>query len=254
MGGNTAVNGRSYCANSNVTPTIFYPQASSTTVAAAVGDRITATNDGRHVLDVRLPTSGGTPIVNDLTFAGSTSARDVITTAADGTISRSPGVATFNGTLPNGDCPEDLSAATYGYVPRFGTVVNTAALTNVTTTSVTGLFPASDSTIAFATYLPTTSAASTGALLPSYTPGSNGAGTVQNVTLTTGATAPVTGVFSQDNKFFFTGTSGDNQVHIITRSTLTDNSQLAPKLPSNSGATYATPNLLVQYPRNVTNN
>lgn len=235
VGGNTAVNGRSYCANSNVTPTVFYPQASSTTVAAAVGDRIAATNDGRHILDVRLPSTGGTPIVNDLTFAGST--------ANDGTTTR-----TFTTGLPSGDCPES------GNPPTFGTVVNTAALTNVVTPGLTGLFPASDSTIAFATYLPTASATAQGALLPTYTPGSNGAGQVQNVTLATGATAPVTGVFSQDNKFFFTGTSGDNQVHIITRSTLTDTSQLAPKLPSNSGATYATPNLLVQYPRTVTNN
>ena len=236
VGGNTAVNGRSYCANSNVTPTIFYPQASSTTVAAAVGDRITATNDGRHVLDVRLPSSGGTPIVNDLTFAGST--------ANDGTA----GTRTFTTGLPSGDCPES------GNPPTFGTVVNTAALTSVVTPAITGLFPASDSSIAFTTYLPAANAATQGTLLPAYTPANSGAGTVQNVTLTTGATAPVTGVFSQDNKFFFTGTSGDNQVHIITRSTLTDGSQLAPKLPSNSGATYATPNLLVQYPRNVTNN
>lgn len=236
VGGNTAVNGRSYCPNSNATSTVFYPQASSTTVAAAVADRITATNDGRHVLDVRLPSSGGTPIVNDLTFAGST--------ANDG----SAGVRTFTTGLPSGDCPES------GNPPTFGTVVNTAALTNVVTSGVTGVFPASDSSVAFTTYLPAANAATQGTLLPAYTPVRSGAGTVQNVTLTTGATAPVTGVFSQDNKFFFTGTSGDNQVHIITRSSLTDTSQLAPKLPSNSGATYATPNLLVQYPRNVTNN
>ncbi len=236
VGGNTAVNGRSYCANSNVTPTIFYPQASSTTVAAAVCDPLAGPKPGQHLQAVRLPGNGGSPIVDDLTFSGSN--------ANDGTA----GTRTFTTTLPSGDCPES------GNPPTFGTVVNTAALTSVVTPNLTGIYPASDSTIAFATYLPTASATSQGALLPAYTPAASGAGTVQNVTLATGATAPVTGVFSQDNKFFFTGTSGDNQVHIITRSTLTDGSQLAPKLPSNSGANYATPNLLVQYPRSVTNN
>lgn len=235
ISGTTAINGRSYCANSNVTPTIFYPQASTTPVSAAVGDRIAATSDGLHILDVRLPASGGTPILNDLTFAGST--------ANDGTA----GIRTFTNKLPSGDCPES------GNPPTFGTVVNTAALTGVTTTGVTSLVAASDSSIAFTTYLPTAGAVATGAVLPSYAPGAAGAGTTRNVSLAAGATAPVSGVFSQDNKFFFTGTAGDNQVHIITRSSLADTSQLAPKLPSNSGATYAVPNLLVQYPRNVTN-
>lgn len=235
VGGNTAINGRSYCANGNVTPTVFYPQASTTTVSAAVGDRIAATNDGKHILDVRLPTSGGTPVVNDVTFAGST--------ANDG----AAGTRTFTNLLPSGDCPES------GNPPSFGTVVNTATLSGVATSGVTSVLAASDSSIAFSTYLPVSGAASTGALLPGYLPGSNGAGTVQNVKLANGATAPVSGVFSQDNKFFFTGTSGDNQVHVVTRSSLADTSQLAPKLPSNTGATYAVPNLLVQYPRSVTN-
>ncbi len=236
VSGSTAINGRSYCANTNVTPVIFYPQASTTTVSASVGDRIAATNDGRHVLDVRLAANGGTPVVNDVTFPAST--------ANDGTL----GTRTFTNILPNGDCPES------GNPPVFGTAVNTAVLTGVTTTGLTGIFPASDSSIAFATYQPVTGAGSTGALLPAYTPAASGAGTVTSVKLAAGATAPVSGVFSSDNKLFFTGTAGDNQVHLITRSTLTDTSQIAPKLPSNaaSGAS-AVPNLLVQYPRTVTN-
>lgn len=235
--GTTGINGRSYCANSNVTPTIFYPQASVTTVAAATGDRVAATNDGRHLLDVRLATSGGTPVINDVTFPAST--------ADDGT----KGVRTYTNTLPIGDCPEA------GGPPAFGTAVNTALLTGITATDVTGIFPASDSSIAFATYLPVAGAASTGALLPAYTPGATaGAGTVSSVKLANGATAPVAGVFSSDNKLFFAGTAGDNQVHLITRSTLTDTGQLAPKLPSNSNsAASAVPNLIVQYPRSVTN-
>ncbi len=235
VGGGTAINGRSYCANSNVTPTVFYPQASTTTVSAAIIDRIIATNDGRHVLDVRLAANGGTPVVNDLTFSGST--------ADDG----AAGTRTFTNALPSGDCPES------GNPPAFGTVVNTASLTGVRTPAVTGIFTASDSSVAFTTYLPATGAAGTGTVLPAYTPAATGAGAVRPVQLASGATAPVSGVFSSDDKIFFTGTSGDNQVHLITRSSLTDTSQIAPKLPSNSGATSAVPNLLVQFPRNVTN-
>jgi hypothetical protein len=235
--GSTGVNGRSYCPNANVTPTIFYPQASATAVAAAIADRAATTNDGRHLLDVRLATSGGTPVVNDITFPTST--------ANDG----ANGTRTFTNTLPINDCPES------GNPPAFGTAVNTALLTGITTTGVTGIYPASDSSIAFTTYLPVTNAPSTGALLPAYTPGATaGTGTVSTVKLAAGATAPVSGVFSSDNKLFFTGTAGDNQVHLITRSTLTDTSQLAPKLPSNTtNAGSAVPNLIVQYPRSVTN-
>ena len=180
----------------------------------------------------RLPSSGGTPIVDDVTFPTST--------ANDGTA----GTRTFTGVLPSGDCPES------GNPPVFGTAVNTISLTGVTTPAVTGVYPASDSSIAFTTYLPASGATSTGTILPAFTPGST---TFSTVTLASGATAPVSGVFSSDNKVFFVGTSGDNQVHEITRSTLTDTAQLAPKLPSVSttGAT-AVPNLLVQFPRTVT--
>lgn len=231
--GNTAVNARSYCAAAG-TPTTFYPQAGNLTLSAAVNDRAVTTNDGKHLLDVRLATSGGTPVVNDITFPTST--------ANDG----ANGTRTFTGVLPTGDCPEA------GGPPVIGMAANTTASTNVTTTSVTGIYPTTDSTQAFATYLPVSGATSNATKLPVYTPST---GAVTSVTLANGATAPVTGVFSSDNKFFFTGTAGDNQVHQITRSTLTDSTQLNPKLPSltTTGGT-AVPNLLVQYPRSVTNN
>ena len=236
IGGTTAINGRSYCPNGTVTPTIFYPQASTTTVSAAIVDREAATNDGRHLLDVRLAAGGGTPIVNDVTFP--------VSVSNDG----ANGTRTFTNTLPSGDCPES------GVPPAFGTAVNTAVLTGVSTTGVTGIYPASDSSIAFTTYLPTATATA-GALLPAYAPATGGAGTVSTVKLAGSATAPVTGVFSSDNKLFFVGTTGDNQIHLITRSTLTDTSQIAPKLPSNTNSTgTAVPNLIVQYPRAVTNN
>jgi hypothetical protein len=235
--GNTAVNARSYCPDSTGASTVFYPQAGNLTVSAAVNDRVVATNDGKHLLDLRLDSAGGNPVINDITFPTST--------ANDG----ANGTRTFSGVLPSGDCPEA------GTAPVFGMAANTLAPTGVTASSVTGVFATLDATQAFATYLPVNGAASTGTKLPVYSTSGANAGTITAVTLADGATAPVSGVLSSDNKTFFTGTSGDNKVHLITRSTLTDSSQLNPNLPSltTNGGT-AVPNLLVQYPRTVTNN
>ena len=228
--GTNAVNTRSYCPNSTVTPTVFYPQAANTIVSADVSDRAVSLNDGKHLLDVRLAASGGTPVVNDVTFPTS-----------------SNGLRTFTGVLPTDACPIS------GVPPSIGTAVNTTVLTGVNTTQVTGVVATTDAAQAFTTYLPVSGAPATGTKLPVYTPSATGAGTASSVTLKDGATAPVVGVFSQDNKFFFTGTSGDNQIHQITRATLTDTTQLNPKLPSVSTSGTAVPNLLVQYPRTVTN-
>ena len=65
--------------------------------------------------------------------------------------------------------------------------------------------------------------------------------------------APVAGVFSSDNTTFFTGTSGDNLVHLINPATLQDQPSraIAPKLPGINGG-IATPDLLVQRPRSAT--
>lgn len=245
--GNNAVNARSYCADITGTSVdsvgnapVFYPSASTLSLAPlAVSDRAVTTNDGKHLLDLRLDVAGGTPVMNDITFGAST--------ANDGP----NGTRTFNGVLPTGDCPES------GAAPVFAMQANTTVPTKVNATSITGVYATTDATQAFATYLPINGAPSTGATLPVYSTSTTGAnaGQIQSVTLANGATAPVVGVLSSDNKFFFAGTSGDNQVHQITRSTLTDTTQLNPKLPSltTTGGT-AVPNLLVQYPRSVTNN
>jgi len=63
----------------------------------------------------------------------------------------------------------------------------------------------------------------------------------------------VAGVVSADNSTFYAGTSGDNSVHLINRSTLSDDpaKTITPKLPGISGG-LATPDLLVQRPRKST--
>ena len=121
-------------------------------------------------------------------------------------------------------------------------------MAGVTATGITGVVPSSNSAVAFVTYT------GTSGLLPLYVPAASGPGTLKFVTLSGGATsAPVAGVFSTDNKTFYAGTSGDNQVHLITviGTAATDTSVIAPKLPDGNGNPVA-PNLLVQRPKKAT--
>jgi hypothetical protein len=152
--------------------------------------------------------------------------------------------------VPTGACP---STATPTSGLKFNTTpVLTSVLSGIAATAITGVVPTSDSTIAFVTYT------GTGGVLPSYTPmtvaagaAATGPGTLGSIKLSGTATAPVAGVFSVDNLTFFAGTSGDNQVHLINRTTLKDASTIAPKLPDANG-NIVVPNLLVQRPRKTT--
>ena len=139
--------------------------------------------------------------------------------------------------IPTGACPANglQFTATPG-APRL--------LTGVTPTAITGVDPTSDSSIAFVTYT------GTGGVLPAYAPGT---GTISSIALSGTAVAPVAGVVSADDSTFYVGTSGDNDVHLIDRSTLTDNATktIAPNLPGINGGV-AVPNLLVQRPRKST--
>lgn len=200
---------RGYCpvttTNGTVSTTnVFYPLADSQPV---VTDRVTATNDGNHILGVTATT--GTPLLNDLAVG-----------------------------IPIGSCP----AAGL----KFGSTASGNFLTGVTATAITGIVPSSDSSVAFVTYT------GTGGILPSYLTATSGLGTIGSVKLSGTATAPTAGVFSSDNLTFYTGTSGDNLIHIISRTTLTDTKTIAPNLPVVNGTTIVTPNLLVQRARKTT--
>lgn len=144
----------------------------------------------------------------------------------------------ISGGVPTGSCPAGGL--------QFKNVAPGAPLTlaGVTPTAITGVDPTSDSSIAFVTYT------GTGGVLPAYAPGT---GTISSIQLSGAAVAPVAGVVSADNSTFFVGTSGDNDVHLIDRSTLTDNATktIAPNLPGINGGV-ALPNLLVQRPRKST--
>jgi trimeric autotransporter adhesin len=214
---------RSYCpetttvgvppTTSSTTTNIFYPDAG---VRGPQIDRIATTNDGLHVLGA---TVTPTPTLTDLAIV-----------------------------LPVNDCPgADAPSPTFSATTAF-----TGALPGVTATAITGVFPTSDSKIAFVTYQ------GSGAVVPTYTPQASGAGVLGSIPLSTALgtpIAPVTGVVSADNQTFFAGTSGDNAVHLITKQTdgtyKDTTTPIAPKLPDVNGNIVA-PNLLVQKPRKAT--
>lgn len=212
---------RGYCPKTTLIPgttpqttsNAYYPDAG---VAGPATDRVSVTNDGVHVLGATVTPA---PTITDLR----------ITQTGSGT-TRATG-------LPTGACPA-------GGLQFTATPVLTMVIPGITATTINGVFPASDSSVAFVTY------AGSGGVLPLYTPAATGQGALSSVKLSGTATAPVSGVFSADNVTFFTGTSGDNLVHLITRGTTgyTDSSTIAPKLPDLNGAS-TTPNLLVQRPR-----
>ncbi len=218
----------SYCASST-TSTVngqttvnntFDPAADSN--ANAVTDRVAATNDGHHILGA----SAANKTLSDLFV-----------------------------TLPTGPCP-----ASGGL--QFNSVANTTPLSAIAPTAITGVFPTSDTgVIPSSTVVPTAVAVTyigSGSVLPIYKPSTAGTatpGTLTNVPLSGTAIAPVAGVWSTDNLTFFTGTSGDNLVHLVTRPTtaglLADTKTISPALPALGGG-IATPDLLVQRPRKTT--
>jgi hypothetical protein len=177
-GSNTSA--RSYCPNNQIVPTVFYP---ATTDLQPATQKVSATNDGNHVLGGNL--SGSALTLYDF------------------------GIVT-----PVQECPQ-APYGTAGPVPNFSsTVRDTVPILGTSATAVTGVPVASNSALAFLTY--TSSSSASGATLPGYAPVLTGAGTAQNVTLSGSATAPLAGVFSSDNLTFYAGTSGDNQVHVIS--------------------------------------
>ncbi|HMH15753.1 MAG TPA: hypothetical protein VK578_21815 [Edaphobacter sp.] len=229
-GANTT--GRSYC-SANVSTTgapltnNFFPLADTTGVAT---DRISATNDGLHIL--------GATTTNLVDFGFPSASLPPVPASG----------------APQGACPVPVPA---NYFTSSRTSTTTAPLSGITATAINGIVPASNSSVAFVTY------AGTGGVLPVYTPVASGAGSVTNVPLlqVTGQAAPVApvaGVISSDNSTIYVGTTGDNSVHLINRTTLTDDTTktIAPNLPQNiNGAdqpgTIATPNLIVQHPKKL---
>ncbi len=216
--------GRSYCSNTTLSSTgtpptalnTFTPLAASVAVAT---DRVTATTDGAHILGATAQTTPAT--LQDIAVTPPTQ------TAPGGAVTIAACPAP-----PNMVGPNYFTAAPQAH----------PLIPAITATAITGVLPASNSTVAAITYT------GAGGLLPLYAPGT---GLFNNVTLSGGATAPVAGVFSTDNLSFYAGTSGDNLVHIISLTngtTGTDTGTINPALTGINGGT-ATPNLIVSHPR-----
>ena len=195
------------------TSNVFYPDAG---VAGEATDRLAATNDGQHVFGATITPA---PTFVDFYLTNGTAA--------------SPG-------LPAGACPT-------GGLRFNATTIDRTSLPGVTASAITGVYPATDSSFAFVTYL------GSGGVLPLYTPNGAAAGGLNNVTLTGAAGAPVAGVLSSDNGTFFVGTAGDGLVHLVTRgsSGFSDTSTLDPKILDNAGQPVPV-NLLQQRPRKTT--
>jgi hypothetical protein len=105
------------------------------------------------------------------------------------------------------------------------------SVSGINPTSLNKLIASPSSDLTFLTYTATTP----GAKLPYYLPRSNGAaGSLNYVTFAdaSAVTAPIAGAFSLDNNYFFVSTAGDNLVHFISTSSLTDTQQVAPALPA----------------------
>ncbi|MDP9039889.1 MAG: hypothetical protein M3O02_11555 [Acidobacteriota bacterium] len=208
--GSTTI-GRSYCAVSTQTTANGVISESNSFYPQADSapvptDRIAATNNGRHILGATVTPA---PTLYDLLV-----------------------------TIPTGACPLNGTQS-------FSNVPSAVALSPITASAITGVFPTTDSSIAYVTYT------GSGGVLPAYAPSTSGLGQTTYIKLSGSATAPITGVESSDNASFFVGTAGDNLVHIITRSSLTDTGTLAPALADPNGAIVPV-NLLAQKPRKTT--
>lgn len=148
----------------------------------------------------------------------------------------------FGVTLPTATaCPQYPATVTSSY---FSSTPTTHALTGLTAAAINNVVPASNSGTAFVTYT------GTGGVLPVYQPST---GVVTNVPLSSGATAPVAGVYSSDDTTFYAGTSGDNQVHIIgvNGASSQETGLIKPSLQNSNGG-IATPNLIAQHVRRTT--
>ena len=222
-GGTAYTDGRSYCPNTTLTATtVTDPTTGITTTQTPV-----ATNAFYPLADRK-------PVQTDR-LAATTDGKHILGATATA-------LQDLTVTLPIGACPQPpATQVTPGF---FQSSPATHALTAITPAVITSVVASSDSATAFVTYT------GLGGILPLYQPST---GVVSNIPLAGGATAPVSGVFSSDNTTFYTGTSGDNLVHIISVNgpSSKDSGTIAPNLLDPNGG-IATPNLIAQRVRRTT--
>jgi trimeric autotransporter adhesin len=196
----------------NYASMIFYPQGD---LVPEANDVLAATTDGDHILGAAY--AGGGVIFNDISVA--------VPTGATGTPAPCP-VSTAGVLSP--------LIITHTANPPQALSVSATAVNQIVTspTAVIQGSSASPTNLSFITY----NGATPGATLPYYiqASGSSAPGTIGYIPLTGGSaiTAPVAGAFSADGTLFFVSTAGDNLIHYINTTTLTDSQQINPNLPA----------------------
>ena len=227
LSGNPTV-AHTWCPDGNVgayNSMVFYPGSPAQVGVAGDSvnvqtDELAATNDGDHILGIT--NNGGSGItLTDLN----------VTVPSDNCLP-----STASQTAPNTGAPLQplllTSAFTQGQVAASATSVNQIVTSPAAVTTGTST---SGSSLSFILYNGSTA----GATLPYYTQvagPSSSFGQLGNVTFGGSAassiTAPVAGAFSPDNTLFFVSTSGDNLIHYIDTTKLTDTQQININLPS----------------------
>ena len=194
----TTTAARSFCPNSNSNPP-YFPPAGDTGVTTT---QLTATADGNHVLGADATTFSDIHLFPGATPSGATG-------------------------VPIGACPA------YTAAPLTLTTSFMQAALPVAPTEIDQVVSSPDSTVSFITY----NAGTASGLLPYYMPSATAAafGTLGTVQLSSGAQAPIAGIFSPDGSIFFTSTSGDNLVHLVNTQSLTDTQTIDPKLTNGNG-------------------
>jgi hypothetical protein len=234
----------------------FYPQGDVVLDSSnnqVPTDVLAATTDGQHILGTS--TSGSSITLSDIGVS-----IPALNCLPPETIGAPP--------LPNPDYPLPLGATLSPLVLQTALTqppaitattaeFNSCASSSWSVSACLNVVPSPASNLAFVTYTPPTSGATTGVSLPYYVPGACVAGapptctpgTVGSVTLTgnSAITAPLAGVFTPDDKLFFVSTAGDNMIHYISVPTLTDTQQISPNLPActpgtDLGCAYSGPN------------
>ena len=219
---------RGYCPDTRTTPIDNYPSAvaaANTTLSSGAvdqrfqftSDHLASTTDGNHVISATAaPTAqlidSSVLVPTDASAAGSGACPSTV--AADGTTNTLP--LTINNPT---NTPQSLAAYQPSLIHQVVTSPNSA--------------------LAVVTYESATAKAGN-AHLPVYTVPASGATSAPptSVALTgANATTPVAAIFSPDYTEIFVSTAGDNQMHIVSTSTLQDTQQFNSNLPNGSGGT-----------------
>lgn len=196
----TSTAAHSYCPNASANPP-YYPPAGD---VPAPTDQLTATADGDHILGADPATFTDIWLYPTPTPSG-------------------------NAGVPVNACP-----AYNGAPLTMNTAFNQQALP-VSATEIDQVVSSPYSNLSFVTYQGTGAAG----VLPYYVPATTATsptfGTLSTLQLSSGAQSPVAGIFAPDGSLFFVSTSGDNLVHEVNTTNLTDTGTIDPKLINANG-------------------